>query len=412
MSVIVVIPARYSSTRFPGKPLAPLKGIPMIEHVYRNASNSRLADEVVVATDSEVILEKVLSFGGKAVMTSPDHVSGTDRIAEVARGLHYDIIVNVQGDEPLIRAEMIDDVVSVLDDRGLGRIPAAQNTGPDAKSRKASTNNGFGGSFGTMSSHPSSPQEARPSAAADARSAAPVVDVWERTKGHTGPAQAMNRRLFMQLYVLECPAGESPTTAIDRLSEALTEQDASAVIYEDANNPHAIGVMSWSEDPADFLKKVRPAFSRVASSRLTMKPDFTMLGRSYSTGYEPDLEYWLIHRPIETVTNPEWPWAVWYPLRRSGAFARLPAPEQGAILREHAEIGKAYGNQDLAHDVRLACHGLDAKDNEFVIGLIGKELHPLSHVVQSMRKTRQTSEFIVQMGPFFVGYSVFRHVAE
>jgi 3-deoxy-manno-octulosonate cytidylyltransferase (CMP-KDO synthetase) len=118
MSVIVVIPARYSSTRFPGKPLAPLRGIPMIEHVYRNSSNSRLADEVIVATDSEAIFEKVLSFGGKAVMTSPDHLSGTDRIAEVARGLHYDIIVNVQGDEPLIRAEMIDDVVTVLDDRG------------------------------------------------------------------------------------------------------------------------------------------------------------------------------------------------------------------------------------------------------------------------------------------------------
>jgi 3-deoxy-manno-octulosonate cytidylyltransferase (CMP-KDO synthetase) len=117
MSAIVVIPARYFSTRFPGKPLAPLKGIPVIEHVYRNSLNSRLADEVIVATDSETIFEKVLSFGGKAVMTSPDHVSGTDRIAEVARDLHYDIIVNVQGDEPLIRPEMIDDVVSVLDDR-------------------------------------------------------------------------------------------------------------------------------------------------------------------------------------------------------------------------------------------------------------------------------------------------------
>ena len=117
MSAIVVIPARYSSTRFPGKPLAPLKGTPVIEHVYRNSLNSRLADEVIVATDSETIFETVLSFGGKAVMTSPDHVSGTDRIAEVALGLHYDIIVNVQGDEPLIRPEMIDDVVAVLDDR-------------------------------------------------------------------------------------------------------------------------------------------------------------------------------------------------------------------------------------------------------------------------------------------------------
>jgi chlorite dismutase len=134
-----------------------------------------------------------------------------------------------------------------------------------------------------------------------------------------------------------------------------------------------------------------------------------MLGRSYATGYDPDLEYWLLQRPIETVLNPAWPWAVWYPLRRSGEFAGLDPKEQGSILREHAEIGKAYGSQDLAHDVRLACHGLDAADNEFVIGLVGKELHPLSHVVQAMRKTRQTSEFIVQMGPFFIGHAVSRH---
>jgi len=116
MSAIVLIPARYASTRFPGKPLALLKGLPVIQHVYQNSMNSRLADDVVVATDSETIFEKVLSFGGKAVMTSGDHVSGTDRIAEVARSMNYDIIVNVQGDEPLIQPEMIDNAISVLDD--------------------------------------------------------------------------------------------------------------------------------------------------------------------------------------------------------------------------------------------------------------------------------------------------------
>jgi 3-deoxy-manno-octulosonate cytidylyltransferase (CMP-KDO synthetase) len=112
----VVIPARYASTRFPGKPLAPLKGIPLIQHVWRNCRNARLAEDVVVATDSETIFETVLSFGGRAVMTSGDHVSGTDRIAEVAAGLNHDIIVHVQGDEPLIHPAMIDEVVSVLDD--------------------------------------------------------------------------------------------------------------------------------------------------------------------------------------------------------------------------------------------------------------------------------------------------------
>jgi chlorite dismutase len=91
-------------------------------------------------------------------------------------------------------------------------------------------------------------------------------------------------------------------------------------------------------------------------------------------------------------------------LRRVAAFARLEPHDQSQILREHAQIGMAYGAQDLAHDVRLACHGLDAGDNEFVIGLAGRELQPLSHLVQAMRKTRQTSEFIDHMGPFFVGY--------
>jgi len=116
MSAIVVIPARYASTRFPGKPLALLKGRPIIQHVYQNSLNARLASEVIVATDSETIFETVMSFGGKAVITSPDHQSGTDRIAEVAAAMNCDIMVNVQGDEPLIRPEMIDAVISVLDD--------------------------------------------------------------------------------------------------------------------------------------------------------------------------------------------------------------------------------------------------------------------------------------------------------
>ena len=116
MPAIVIIPARYDSTRFPGKPLCLLKGKPLIQHVYENSKRSRLAKDVVVATDSETIFERVLAFGGKSVMTDKDHPSGTDRIAEVAASLDYDIIVNVQGDEPLIRPEMIDDVITALDD--------------------------------------------------------------------------------------------------------------------------------------------------------------------------------------------------------------------------------------------------------------------------------------------------------
>lgn len=231
------------------------------------------------------------------------------------------------------------------------------------------------------------------------------IDVWERTKGHGAqPVQAMNRRLFMQLIAYDCADGLDPTRAIGSLGTALDEHGASAVIYVDMNNPRGIALLSWSEDPADFVTKVRPAFAQPGLGGLRGLPGLTMIGRTYSTGYEPDLEQWLIKRPKETAQHPDWPWAVWYPLRRSGSFEQLEDREKGGILREHAEIGKAYGAQNLAHDIRLACHGLDANDNEFVLGLIGAELHPLSHVVQAMRKTRQTAQYISQMGPFFVGH--------
>jgi len=117
MTAIVIIPARYDSTRFPGKPLAPLNGKPLIQHVYENSKKSKLAEDVIVATDSTPIFKAVAGFGGKAVMTSDKHTSGTDRIAEAVASLDYDIIVNVQGDEPLIRPAMIDDVISLLDDK-------------------------------------------------------------------------------------------------------------------------------------------------------------------------------------------------------------------------------------------------------------------------------------------------------
>jgi 3-deoxy-manno-octulosonate cytidylyltransferase (CMP-KDO synthetase) len=109
--VVVVIPARYQSTRFPGKPLADLAGRPMIEHVYQRAAGARLVDRVVVATDDERIAAAVAGFGGEVRMTKPTHHSGSDRIAEVVAGLSCDIVVNVQGDLPLLEPGMIAQVV-------------------------------------------------------------------------------------------------------------------------------------------------------------------------------------------------------------------------------------------------------------------------------------------------------------
>lgn len=230
------------------------------------------------------------------------------------------------------------------------------------------------------------------------------VDVNERAGHHTGNPQVLETRLFMQLLGFTCTGDLTPSRAIEALREGLKAAGVKGVIYRDVNHPRGLALLTFTEQPQDFVQKVQPALEVPALRGLEPRPELSMLGRTYATGYEPDLKFWLLERPAQTALNENWPWAVWYPLRRSGAFARLEGREQGAILREHATIGRAYGEQDLAHDIRLACHGLDANDNEFVVGLVGKELHPLSHVVQSMRKTRQTSEYIVQMGPFFVGH--------
>jgi len=233
-------------------------------------------------------------------------------------------------------------------------------------------------------------------------------DVREAGRGSDGEKTFMDRRLFMQLLVYRCGSERAPAQVVSALAEAFEGSQVDSVLYADVNDPMSIGVLTWSEDPEHFVQNVAKVLTREAFRSLELRSDFTMFGRSYSIGYEEDLPYWLIEKPKNTVLNEEWPWAVWYPLRRSGAFAQLEPREQGSILREHGVIGKGYGSRDLAHDVRLACHGIDANDNEFVIGLIGKDLHPLSHVVQTMRKTRQTSEFIEKMGPFFVGRAVGR----
>jgi 3-deoxy-manno-octulosonate cytidylyltransferase (CMP-KDO synthetase) len=112
--ILAVIPARYGSTRFEGKPLADILGKPMIQYVYEGVHESKLIDEVIVATDDQRILEAVKAFGGKALMTSPSHFTGTDRVAEVARKLKSEIIVNVQGDEPLIKGSFIDAAIRPL----------------------------------------------------------------------------------------------------------------------------------------------------------------------------------------------------------------------------------------------------------------------------------------------------------
>lgn len=187
------------------------------------------------------------------------------------------------------------------------------------------------------------------------------------------------------------------------LVSALTTANIDAVVYADINDPQGIGLLTFSEDPNFFVDTLRPLLNSIPFSQLVAKPELTMFGRTYSLGYESDLEDTLLLRPVGKVLNPELQWAIWYPLRRSKAFEDLSADEQRKILGEHGGIGMAFGRAGYATDIRLACHGLDKNDNDFVIALLGADLHPLSAVVQTMRKTEQTKHHLESLGPFFIG---------
>ena len=234
------------------------------------------------------------------------------------------------------------------------------------------------------------------------RKGPPPPDLGERGGMKDGQPQRSDERLFMQLLVYGGCLDAS--AAVNALSTHRVE----GAVYEDANDPRGIGILTVTKDPNFFVDTLRPILRSDAIAALVAKPEFTMLGRTYALGYEPDLAEAILHRPRRTVLNKAWPWAVWYPLRRSGRFAQLPPEEQRVILAEHGAIGMSFGAADYAHDVRLACYGLDTNDNDFVIGLVGKELYPLSAIVQAMRKTQQTSLYLDRLGPFFVGRAIWQ----
>lgn len=234
-------------------------------------------------------------------------------------------------------------------------------------------------------------------------------DILEHGAPVDGQPQTSEERLYMQLNVFTLAkngTARQASAACDHIAAALREAGLESAVYLDVNDPMGIGVLFLAEDPDTFVTDVRNLLSGSPFDALERRGNMTMLGRTYSLGYEPDLRESLVGRPRNTVLNPEWPWAIWYPLRRNGAFARLEHKEQRQILMEHAHIGRAYGRADFAHDIRLACYGLDEADNDFVIGLLGKELYPLSRVVQDMRKTQQTALYIDSLGPFFVGKKI------
>lgn len=224
------------------------------------------------------------------------------------------------------------------------------------------------------------------------------IDIRETGAPIDGEPQFSDRRLFFQLHVFEdCSDPEL-------ITKTLEQSRLNAVLYDDLNCPTGIGVLFAAENPEALMTASRDLLLQAREMPdVLYRSEMTMLGRTYSSGREPNLEEWLINRPLQNVLNPNFPWAIWYPLRRKPEFYRLERREQGKILGEHAMLGRSYASGGHASDIRLACFGLDTNDNEFVIGLVGPELYPLSRLIQDMRRTEQTTKYIESLGPFFVG---------
>ena len=222
-------------------------------------------------------------------------------------------------------------------------------------------------------------------------------DILEHGRSHDGSEIHSDRRIYMQLLTFsEC---KDPGPCIDFVQCKSWD----AVVYQDASDPWGLGLLIMHTDPEFFVKTVYPDLRTSPFADLTPRPDGSLFARSYSIGYESDLEYTLVNRPRQRALSPENPWVVWYPLRRTGAFAKLPKREKMKILGEHGTIGKAWGEAGYAQDIRLTCFGMDRADNDFVVALVGDDLLPLSKIVEVMRGTVQTSTYIEKLGPFFVG---------
>jgi chlorite dismutase len=227
---------------------------------------------------------------------------------------------------------------------------------------------------------------------------ATLTDTAEKGKG----GQRSERRLYLQLLVFDGASDSAP------LVEALSKSKMEAVLYVDLNSPERVGLLTMSEDPDFFVTELRTFLQQEPFAPLLVDPEMTMFGRSYGLGHEEDLQDWLTGHCRRVSRSADASWAVWYPLRRNGDYAKLSPKEQGEILMEHGMIGRAFGQAGLGRDIRLTCFGLDKNDNDFVIGLIGTKLLPLSKLVQTMRATKQTSTYIDSLGPFFIGKAVWQ----
>lgn len=228
------------------------------------------------------------------------------------------------------------------------------------------------------------------------------LDISEKGRTKDGSVLSSDERLFIQFIAFRGNADQA------ELVESLKKFGLDGALYVDLNDPNGFGLVVMSKEPDYFVSDLRNLLVNAPFSKYIHKDELTMFGRTYSFGYESDLEQTLIHGPRRKILDEALKWAIWYPLRRSKGFEMLSDEEQRSILGEHGKIGFKFGKAGFATDIRLACHGLDKNDNDFVIGVLGKELFPLSAVIQTMRKTRQTAMYLDSLGPFFIGKKIWQ----
>jgi chlorite dismutase len=151
------------------------------------------------------------------------------------------------------------------------------------------------------------------------------LDLREKGGMRGGEQQTSDRRLFMQLLAFANARDTDPIAA------ALDASGIEGVLYEDANDPCGVALLTWSDDPEFFVTKLRGVLRCGAFQSLTLKPEYTMMGRTYALGHEPNLADWLLDRPRKVVTDKAWTWHVWYPLRRKGDFNAVTASAKPAM---------------------------------------------------------------------------------
>ncbi len=228
------------------------------------------------------------------------------------------------------------------------------------------------------------------------------IDISEKGRAKDGTVLSSDTRLFIQFLAFRGNANE------DEVITSLRNFGLDGALYADLNDPNGYGLVVMSQDPDYFVTELRNLLINAPFSKYMQKNELTMFGRTYSFGYEDDLEQTLITGPRRKILDELLKWVIWYPLRRAKEFETLSHEEQRSILGEHGKIGFKFGKAGFATDIRLACHGLDKNDNDFVIGVLGKELYPLSAVIQTMRKTKQTALYLESLGPFFIGKKIWQ----